>query len=112
MRYPKIQKAVFIRRPNRFIAHCGLNGQEIIAHVPNTGRCQELLLPGATIYLAESDNPKRKTACSLVAVEKGKRLINIDSQAPNKVVKEALEEGRLLLPGWTGNFQLKRYRRK
>ncbi len=77
-------------RPNRFIAHIEINGREEICHVKNTGRCKELLLPGATIYVQHHNDPKRKTQYSLIAVEKGGLLINMDSQAPNRVVEEWL----------------------
>ena len=88
MRYRNIEQAVFLDRPNRFIAHVELEGKVETVHVKNTGRCRELLVPGATVYLERSSNPMRKTACDLVAVQKGERLINMDSQAPNKVFGE------------------------
>lgn len=100
MRYERIQKAVFIERPNRFIAYAKLNGKRETVHVKNTGRCAELLRPGAVIYVQESDNPDRKTKWDLIAVEKpvkeGRRLINMDSQIPNKVVQEWIEQGRFI----------------
>ncbi|MDD4570161.1 MAG: DNA/RNA nuclease SfsA [Tepidanaerobacteraceae bacterium] len=95
MRYKKIHQARFIERPNRFIARVELNGDVQVCHVKNTGRCQELLIPGRIVYLAESSNPNRKTKYDLVVVEKDKMLVNIDSQAPNQVVKEWLEAGGL-----------------
>ncbi len=82
-----------MRRPNRFIAHCRLDGEEVICHVKNTGRCRELLVPGAEVWLEESDNPARKTRYSLICVRKGERLINMDSQAPNQVAYEAFAAG-------------------
>lgn len=88
MYYAKVKKAVFLERPNRFIARVRLDGETVFCHVKNTGRCRELLIPGAAVYLEESANPNRKTACDLVAVEKGDRLINMDAQAPNKVFAE------------------------
>ena len=99
MNYKKIVEATFIERPNRFIAYCKIN--EIIEkiHVKNTGRCRELLIPNCTVYLEESDNPNRKTKYSLIAVQKGNRLINMDSQVPNKVVQEALINKTIVLPG-------------
>ncbi len=99
MNYKKIVEATFIERPNRFIAYCQIN--EIIekVHVKNTGRCRELLIPNCTVYLEESDNPNRKTKYSLIAVQKGNRLINMDSQVPNKVVQEALINKTIVLPG-------------
>lgn len=88
MKYSNIQKGIFIIRPNRFIAHVEINGREEVVHVKNTGRCRELLTPDAQVYLEPSDNPSRKTAYDLIAVRKGDRLINMDSQAPNKVFHE------------------------
>lgn len=88
MRYPNIQKARFLARPNRFIARVLLGGEELTVHVKNTGRCRELLVPGAPVWLVRSDNPARKTAYDLVAVEKAGRLINMDSQAPNALFAE------------------------
>lgn len=82
-------------RPNRFIAHVNVAGKLETVHVKNTGRCRELLVPGAVVYLEESDNPSRKTKYDLVKVKKGNRLVNMDSQAPNKVVLEFLEQGKL-----------------
>lgn len=95
MRYQNIVPAEFLNRPNRFIAQVKLNGEPETVHVKNTGRCRELLTPGARVYLEESGNRERKTRYDLVAVEKGGRLINMDSQAPNKVVEEWLLTGAL-----------------
>jgi sugar fermentation stimulation protein A len=95
MRYDNIVDGRFIDRPNRFIAHCEINGQVQVCHVKNTGRCRELLLPGVTVLLQHSDNPKRKTAYDLVAVYKGERLINMDANAPNAVFGEWLSGGGL-----------------
>ena len=92
MQYNNIQKAIFLRRPNRFIAHIEVDGREEVCHVKNTGRCRELLTDRATIYVQHHDDSKRKTKYSLIAVEKGKLLVNMDSQAPNKVVGEWLLE--------------------
>ena len=91
MIYTDTAEARFIDRPNRFIAHVELGGQTETVHVKNTGRCRELLLPNIPVVLEKSDNPNRKTKYDLIAVRK-KNLgwINIDSQAPNKVVKEWL----------------------
>lgn len=92
MRYREIIEGRFIDRPNRFIAHVLINGVEETVHVKNTGRCRELLLPNAEVRLAVSDNSNRKTKYDLVAVYKEKLgWVNIDSQAPNKVVQEWLE---------------------
>lgn len=88
MEYQAIQSGQFLRRPNRFIAHVALDGHTEVCHVKNTGRCRELLVPGATVYLERSCSPKRKTAYDLVAVKKGERLINMDAQAPNRLFGE------------------------
>ena len=95
MKYGYVADAVFLQRPNRFIAQVLLNGQEETVHVKNTGRCKELLVPGAKVYLEKGKNPARKTAWDLIAVEKGDRLINMDSQLPNKVAEEWLAQGGL-----------------
>ena len=92
MHYSNIQRATFLRRPNRFIAYIEVDGREEVCHVKNTGRCRELLTDRAAIYVEHHDNPNRKTKYSLIAVEKGDLLINMDSQAPNKVVGEWLLE--------------------
>lgn len=92
MKYENIVRGTFIDRPNRFVAHVETSGRPETVHVKNTGRCRELLLPGAEVFLNRSDNPKRKTAYDLVAVTKpGLGLVNIDSQAPNHVTAEWLE---------------------
>ncbi len=91
MKYDKIKKATFISRPNRFVANVNTDGEEIACHVKNTGRCRELLVSGAEVFLEESDNPERKYKYSLVTVRKGDRLVNMDSQAPNKMVAEWLK---------------------
>lgn len=91
--YSTVHKAVFLERPNRFIAHCLLDGDVVVCHVKNTGRCKELLLPGATVYLAESSNPQRKTRYDLVCVESRGYVINMDSQAPNPVFAEWAQKG-------------------
>lgn len=96
MQYKNIVEGRFVDRPNRFIAHVEIDGQEQVVHVKNTGRCKELLIPGATVYLEGNDDPNRKTAWDLVAVEKGERLINMDSQAPNRVFGEWVQEGTFL----------------
>ena len=94
MKYDKIVKAIFIERPNRFIARVKIDGSEAVesVHVKNTGRCRELLLRGAEVILEDciEKNPNRKTRYDLIAVKKNKIWVNIDSQAPNKVVKEWL----------------------
>lgn len=93
MKYNKTVKATFIERPNRFVAKVKLDREEIYCHVKNTGRCRELLVPGATVWLEDSENPARKYRYSLVTVKKGERLVNMDSQAPNKAVGEWLSGG-------------------
>lgn len=95
MQYGTVVPGVFLRRPNRFIAHVEIDGKEEIVHVKNTGRCKELLTPGAAVYCEKSRNPARKTAYDLIAVQKGKLLINMDSQAPNKAAGEWLASGGL-----------------
>lgn len=95
MRYHDVREARFLSRPNRFIAHVELDGKEEVVHVKNTGRCRELLTPGARVWLEEGRNPDRKTRWDLIAVLKGDRLINMDSQAPNQVAREWLEAGGL-----------------
>ncbi len=95
MNYENIVEARFIDRPNRFIAHVELEGEPVVCHVKNTGRCRELLVPGAKVLLQGSVNPKRKTAYDLVAVWKGERLINMDAAAPNAVFGQWLREGGL-----------------
>lgn len=95
MKYNNILPAVFLDRPNRFIAHVELNSSVETVHVKNTGRCKELLVRGCQVYLSASNNPARKTKYDLVAVEKGPLLINMDSQAPNTAVGEWLRSGGL-----------------
>ncbi|MDO5522221.1 MAG: DNA/RNA nuclease SfsA [bacterium] len=101
MKYNNIVEGIFISRPNRFIAHVEIDGEEVVCHVKNTGRCRELLIPGKTkVYLEDhGTNTTRKTRYSLITVVKetshGEMLINMDSQAPNKVAKEWLESGGL-----------------
>ncbi|MCR4805849.1 MAG: DNA/RNA nuclease SfsA [Clostridia bacterium] len=91
MKYNSITSAYFLDRPNRFVAHVDLGGSAETVHVKNTGRCRELLLPGAEVFLEQSANPARKTAYDLVAVRRGDgSIVNIDSQAPNKVAAEWL----------------------
>ena len=95
MKYDNIQEGRFESRPNRFIAYVNIDGVREKVHVKNTGRCKELLTEGAKVYLNKSGNPQRSTAYDLVAVKKGGRMINMDSQAPNKAVEEWLREGGL-----------------
>ena len=88
MHYQQVEKATFLARPNRFIAHVELAGEPVVCHVKNTGRCRELLVPGAEVWLEKGSNLGRKTAWDLIAVRKGEHLINMDAQAPNKVFAE------------------------
>ena len=97
MKYQKIVEGKFIKRLNRFVAVCLIDGKEVQCHVKNTGRCGEILVEGAQCFLEEAYNPARKYKYSLVVVRKGERLINIDSQAPNKAVGEFLSK-RSLFP--------------
>lgn len=96
MKYESIYKAKFLSRPNRFIAYVELAGERQTVHVKNTGRCRELLQEGAEVYLERAENPDRKTQYDLIAVQKGERLVNMDSAAPNKAVKEWMESGSFL----------------
>ena len=96
MRYQNVIAGRFIDRPNRFIAHVETESGIQRVHVKKTGRCKELLIPGATVYLEKGMNPARKTPYDLIAVEKGTRLINMDSQAPNQVFGEWAEAGEFL----------------
>lgn len=102
MKYENIVKGVFLDRPNRFIAHCLIDDKEEVCHVKNTGRCKELLVKGTTVYLQKSDNTNRKTKYDLIAVQKGDRLINMDSQIVNYVALEFVpnlfENIRLIKP--------------
>ena len=95
MRYENMVPGIFLRRPNRFIAHIMIDGKEEVCHVKNTGRCRELLPEGAQVYCARSGNPNRKTKYDLITVRKGRRLINMDSQAPNIAAGEWLAAGGL-----------------
>jgi len=95
MRYGNMVPGSFLARPNRFIAHVEIDGKTEIVHVKNTGRCRELLPPGAAVWVQKADNPARKTQYDLITVKKGSRLINMDSQAPNRAAGEWLEMGGL-----------------
>ena len=95
MRYDSMVPGTFLARPNRFIAHVKIGGREEVCHVKNTGRCKELLPAGAKVWCQQFDNPNRKTKFDLITVQKGERLINMDSQAPNRAAKEWLEAGGL-----------------
>lgn len=95
MTYENMVAGEFLDRPNRFVAHVGIRGEVCTVHVKNTGRCRELLVPGTRVWCQESQNPGRKTKFDLICVEKGDRLINMDSQAPNAAVKQWLFSGGL-----------------
>lgn len=95
MRYERIEEAVFRARPNRFIAHVVTERGEEVCHVKNTGRCRELLVPGARIWVQRNEHPGRKTALDLIAVEKNGQVVNMDSQIPNKVAEEWIRKGHL-----------------
>ena len=93
MRYDRMVKGIFLARPNRFVAHIEIDGQVEVCHVKNTGRCRELLPAGAQVWCQKSANPNRKTKYDLIAVQKGDRLINMDSQAPNTAAGEWIRSG-------------------
>lgn len=95
MVYENIKKGIFLARPNRFIAHVAIDGKNEVVHVKNTGRCKELLTDRATVFCQEVHNPRRKTKFDLISVVKNDRLINMDSNAPNKVFLEYLQAGKL-----------------
>ena len=95
VKYANMVPGIFQNRPNRFIAQVEIQGQMQTVHVKNTGRCRELLIPGARVWCQQASNPNRKTPYDLIAVEKGERLINMDSQAPNTVAGEWLASGGL-----------------
>ena len=109
MKYDRIVKGVFIERPNRFVAMVAVDGETVTAHVKNTGRCKELLIPGATVYLQDFSGAMggRKLRYSLIAVEKSGAIINVDSQAPNKLVAEALRDRSLILPDMADLAEIK-----
>ena len=113
MQYGTVVPGRFVARPNRFIAHVETAEGLQVVHVKNTGRCRELLLPGAVVYLEKKEGASRKTAFDLIAVQKGERLINMDAQAPNRVFEEWAAAGGFLpevtalrreypygIPGW------------
>ena len=95
MEYANMVPGMFRDRRNRFVAHVEIDGMPETVHVKNTGRCRELLIPGARVWCQRSDNPARKTRYDLISVEKGRRIINMDSQAPNTAAKEWLLSGGL-----------------
>lgn len=95
MRYERVEEAVFKARPNRFVAEVVTRRGNEICHVKNTGRCRELLVPDARIWVQRNERPERKTALDLIAVEKDGQVINMDSQVPNKVAEEWIRKGHL-----------------
>ena len=103
MRYENMVEGIFRERPNRFVAHVDIGGETQVVHVKNTGRCRELLPAGAKVWCQKSGNPARKTAWDLISVQKGDRIINMDSQAPNAAVEEWLRSG-----GLSGAEQIRR----
>lgn len=106
MKYNEVKKGIFIKREKRFIGYVDIDGEVHKVHVKQTGRCQELLIPGVTVFVETATNPNRKTKYTLIAVIKPNgRLINIDSQIPNKVFHEALTNG-LELPGFDGPYKI------
>ena len=113
MRYNNIIRAIFLDRPNRFIANVDINGHRETVHVKNTGRCKELLIPGCEVWLNAPGTPNRKTKYDLVAVRKDNGILfNIDSQAPNKVVNEWLQSQNydIVVPEYTyGNSRIDFY---
>ena len=96
MQYQTVVPGRFLSRPNRFVAQVEAEGAVQTVHVKNTGRCRELLVPGAAVYLERSANPKRRTAYDLIAVQKGELLVNMDAQAPNRVFGEWAAAGGFL----------------
>ena len=98
MRYERIEEAVFKSRENRFVARVVTKRGEEVCHVKNTGRCRELLLADARIWVQRSESPKRKPGLDLICVEKGGRVVNLDSQAPNRVAEEWVRKGHLITP--------------
>lgn len=95
MKYVNIEQGIFIERVNRFIAHIDIDGKVEVCHVKNTGRCKEILVKGCKVFVQEFDSKIRKTKFDLISVYKGNRLINIDSQVPNKMFSEWVKLGNL-----------------
>lgn len=95
MKYKNVVEAIFINRPNRFIANVVIDGKLEKVHVKNTGRCKEILTEGTRVYLEKANNPNRRTRYSLISAYKGDLLINIDSQVPNEVVYSSIRENKI-----------------
>ena len=95
IQYPNMVEGRFLSRPNRFLAHVLINGKEEICHVKNTGRCRELLQPNVKVWCQHHDDPARKTNWSLITVQKGDRLVNLDSQVPNNLAYDYVKNGGL-----------------
>lgn len=95
IQYENMMRGRFLARPNRFLAYVEINGREEICHVKNTGRCRELLLPGVTVWCQHHDDARRKTAWSLITVQKGEQLVNLDSQIPNRLAFDYVKNGGL-----------------
>lgn len=95
VQYEMVYQGIFLSRPNRFVAHVDIGGREEICHVKNTGRCRELLVPGAVVWCQHCEAPKRKTKWSLITVKKGEQLINLDSQVPNRLALDYVKAGGL-----------------
>jgi sugar fermentation stimulation protein A len=95
MKYNNVKEGIFLSRKNRFIANVEIDGKMELCHVKNTGRCRELFIEGTKAYVERNDKPDRKTKFSLIAVEKEGELVNVDSSAPNRVVREWLQKGNL-----------------
>jgi len=116
VRYPEVKEARFLSRPNRFLARVRCNGEELTVHVKNTGRCEELFVPGAQVWISRAQNPGRKTAFDLVTVERGDgMLVNVDSQIPNVLVRTFLEkqQPQILMPEYRfGESRLDFYMKK
>ena len=95
LHYEKMEPGLFLRRCNRFTAEVEINGHPVLCHVKNTGRCRELLQPGVRVWCQHNQSPNRKTAYTLITVEKGRMLVNLDSTAPNTIAQQWLQDGAL-----------------
>ena len=108
IKYPEVEIARLLTRENRFIAHCYLpkSDKEVVVHVKNTGRCKELLIPGAEVGISYQASATRKTDYDLITVKKGQQWVNIDSQVPNQLAFAGIETGKIQLPGLQGELTL------